>query len=144
MKDLSQDTKTLISRHRQWHKSLQPKEGVSTIHVDEIASKVASFYEKIRMIVDWKEEHLMRRSAIMRKLKMRFLDWEAIDFSEGEKMAESLILELIRGGHFPNDWIEESKILDVSKIIKKYAFVLKNSSSFGNGKWKMRLYNWIL
>lgn len=144
MKELSKDTKNLISRYRQWRQSLQPKEGASTIHVDEIASKVASAYEKVRMIIDWKEEHLMRRAAIIRKLKMRFLGIELTDFSAGEEMAESLILELIRGGHFPNDRIEESKIPEVNRILQKYAFILKNSPSSENERGKIRLYSWLL
>ncbi len=144
MKELSEDTKKLILRHIKWHKSLQKKSDVSTIHVDEIASKVAGFYEKIRMIVDWKEEHLMRRAAIMRKLKMKFLNRELIELPDKNKFAESLIVELIRGGHFPNDKIEESKILDISKILQKYSFILKNGNSSKNGKGKIRLYNWLL
>ena len=43
----------------------------ANLHVDEVASKVASFYEKVRKIVDWREEHLMRRIAIKRILKRR-------------------------------------------------------------------------
>ena len=51
-----------------------------TLHVDEVASKVAAFYEHVRTIVDWKEEHLMRRAAIIRKLKRKFFDMEMAGF----------------------------------------------------------------
>ena len=44
------------------------KPNIPTIHVDEVASAVAAFYEKIRGVVDWREEHLMRRAAIERML----------------------------------------------------------------------------
>ena len=124
MFELSQATKNLISKHALWQKSLKPKEGEETIHVDEVVLKVAAFYEQIRTIIDWKEEHLMRRVAIIRKLKRRFLDLELKDFSvdkkdsmeaetsELENVAESLVLELIRSGCFANDKIEVSKIKD--------------------------------
>ena len=111
MAELNQETKTLIAKYILWQRSLKPKEGVSTMHVDEVASKVAVFYEQIRTIIDWKEEHLMRRAAIIRKLKRRFLDLELNNFSAQENMGESLILELIRGGQFPNDKIEETKVV---------------------------------
>ena len=74
MAELSQSTKNVISKYALWKNYLNPKQGVATIHVDEVALKVAAFYEKIRTIIDWKEEHLMRRAAIIRKIKRRF-DW---------------------------------------------------------------------
>ncbi len=71
MSELSQQTQRLIQRYQSWYQSLQPKEGISAIHVDEVASKVAAFYEKIRGVVDWREEHLIRKAAIERILKRR-------------------------------------------------------------------------
>ncbi len=134
MAELSEATKNLISKYALWQTSLKPKEGVSMIHVDEVALKVAAFYEQIRTIIDWKEEHLMRRAAIIRKLKRRFLDLELNNNVSIKDVAESLVLELIRGGYFPNDKIEESKISDVQKIIEKYIFILKNSPENKKGK----------
>ena len=144
MAQLSEATQKLISQYNLWQQSQKPKEGTLTIHVDEVASRVAAFYEHIRTIVDWKEEHLMRRSAIIRKLKRRFLNLELNNFSEKEEIAESLILELIRGGHFPNDNIEESKITNVKNVIDKYIFVLKNSLENKKGKAGLQFYNWLL
>lgn len=145
MPELSEKTKNLISQYQFWRKSLQPKGGVSTIHVDEVASRVAAFYEKIRMIVDWKEEHLMRRAAIIRKLKRRFLNWELINtLASQTEIAEPLVLELIRGGHFPNDKIEESKIADVQRVINKYIFIFKNAPPKKSGREKLQFYNWLL
>jgi len=105
MPELSQATKKLIQKYQSWYVSLQPKEGISTIHVDEVASKVAAFYEKIRGVVDWREEHLMRRAAIERILKRRLL----LQKNEDD-LASSFIYELIRGGYFPNNKIDEIKI----------------------------------
>ncbi len=142
MSELSQETKKLIYQYQLWKKSLQSKEGISTIHVDEVASKVAAFYEKIRDIVDWKEEHLMRRAAIIRKLKRKFLDLNNLSAEKG--IAESLVLELIRGGHYPNDTIDESKIAEVQIIVNKYIFIFKNSSLVKNKRGRLQFYNWIL
>lgn len=151
MAELSQDTKNLISKCVIWQKSLSPKEGVSTIHVDEVASKIAVFYERIRTIIDWKEEHLMRRTAITRKLKTRFLDLELgnLSVSAGDKqamgsIAESLVMELIRGGYFLNDKLEETKISDIQKIIEKYIFVLSNATESRKNKSETRFYNQLL
>ena len=145
MPEISAQTQKLIQRYQYWNQSLQPKEGVSTIHVDEIASRVASFYEKIRGIVDWKEEHLLKKTAIERILKRRLL----LKRNSEESIAEPLALELIRGGHFPNDSIEESKIEEIRKVIEKYLYILENSSPPGKKektkeKIKGLCYGWLL
>lgn len=142
MNELTQSTKELIAKYGIWQKSLKPRE-VPTIHVDEVASKVAAFYEQIRTIIDWKEEHLMRRAAIIRKLKRRFLDLELNNFST-ENIAEPLVLELVRGGYFANDKTEEAKIAQVQKIIEKYVFILKNSPEGKKGKAGLQFYNQLL
>src|SRR3989344_977644 len=144
MAQVSEATQGLIVKYNLWQQSQKPKEGVLTIHVDEVASNVAAFYEQIRTVVDWKEEHLMRRSAIIRKLKRRFLNLELNNFSAEEEIAEPLVLELIRGGHFPNDNIEESKIADIKNVINKYVFILKNSPENKKGKAGLQFYNWLL
>jgi len=144
MQELSGPTKNLIEKYKFWQQSLQTRQDVPTIHVDEVALRVAAFYEQIRTIVDWKEEHLMRRAAVIRKLKRRFLDLELNNFSETEAVGDSLVLELIRGGYFPNDRIEETKINDVQNIINKYIFILKNSPENKKGKAGLQFYNWLL
>jgi hypothetical protein len=144
MAELSERTKKLISRYSfaQTQGTQTPK--TPTINVDEVALRVAAFYEQIRTIVDWKEEHLMRRAAIIRKLKRKFIDLEMNNYSATEDTAESLVLELIRGGHFQNNKIEESKIKDVQKIIGKYIFILKNNPENKQGKAGMQFYNWLI
>lgn len=141
--ELSLEIKELVAKFSLWQKSLRPKDGVQTLHVDEVASRVASFYEQIRTIIDWKEEHLMRRAAIIRKLKRRFLDLELNDFST-EHIAEPLVLELIRGGFFPNDKIEEVKIAEVKSVIEKYVFILKNNPDHKKGKAGLQFYTSLL
>lgn len=139
MPEISPQTQKLIQKYQAWSQSIQPKEGIATIHVDEIASRVASFYEKIRGVIDWREEHLLRKTAIERALKRRLL-WQ----KTGRETAEPLILELIRGGHFPNDRIEEIKIEEVKRVLDKYIYILENSDSPPKVKLKIQLYDWLL
>ena len=135
---ISQQTQRLIQQYQSWYQSLQPKEGAATIHVDEVASRVANFYEKIRGLLDWKEEHLLRRAAIRRILRRKlFLRVE-------QKIeAQPLVLELIRAGHFPNDKIEESKIGDVQKLLNKYIFIIENSLPPKKKKSQVQLQDWL-
>ncbi len=138
MPEISQSAQKLIEQYQIWHQSRQ-QDNTFTIHVDEVASKAAAFYEKIREVVDWREEHLMKRAAISRMLKRRLILTKS-----NKAVAESLILELIRGGHFPNDKIPESKFGDIEKIIEKYVLILKNSPTSPQKKLKIQLSNWIL
>ncbi len=128
-------------------------EGGALIEVDEIATKVASFYEKIRGIIDWKEEHLIRRTATDRVLKRRLLGGAAslgivLDVKT-EKVAEPLVTELIRGGHYLNNKIPKVRLVKVQRVLEKYAYILKYSPLSKNGsrsglKKKVNFYNWLL
>jgi hypothetical protein len=89
-------------------------EEVPKIHVDEIASKVAAFYERARNIIDYREEHLFRKSFIVRALKRR------LALNGGKDIAEPLIRDVIRAGHLPNDKVPETKIPEVARVIATF------------------------
>jgi len=141
MPEISYSTKKLIQQYLLWQKSLQPKEGASLIQVDEVASKVSTFYEKIRGIIDWQEEHLLRKKAIERNLKRQLF----LNEKDNKNISADLVLELIRGGHFPNNYIPEIKINEVEKMIDKYVYILENiKDSKQKEKTKLQFYDWIL
>jgi len=147
--NLTPEIEKLITKYQE--SLIKKLEGnVSFIHVDEIASKIAAFYEKVRMIVDWKDENILRRSAIERILKRVLIgEISQINHSKEKEIAEPLVKELIRGGHLPNDAISQVKIILVEKILHKYLYLLKNapysqSSSVLPLKKKVNFYNWLL
>ncbi len=147
MTELSLETKKLIEKYQESEKQSASRleSGVPVINVDEVASKVASFYESIRGIIDWKEEHLLRRSAIERSLKRRILSKINItsdNFIEEKILAEPLVLELIRSGHFPNNEIPENKIPEIQKIIDKYIYLI-NHAPTNKDVSKIQLYQWL-
>lgn len=146
------EIQALVKKYQENY-SFRTKGEIATIHVDEVASKVASFYEKIRRVIDWKEENLLRRSAIERVLKRNLIteipQVKSI-FNNGTSLfAEKLVKELIRGGHLPNDRIAQTKIPEVESIIKKYLHLLKNAPFSQNSlsfplKKRVNFYNWVL
>lgn len=137
------------------------KRAPNPIYVDEIATRVAKFYELVRRIIDWKEEHLIRRIAIERILKRRLVT-EIYGISilpdvNSAEMAEPFVLELVRSGYFENGKIPQEKIPEIQKVLDKYIYILKNGPiKNGNGagrskkeakasiKKKINFYNWIL
>lgn len=148
---LSEPVQKLLLEYQHNLKTAEKPES-AFIHADEIASKMARFYERIRKIVDWKEENLLRRNAIERILK-RALIAELSNLSvlvklKADKIAGPLVLELIRGGHLPNGEVQETKIDEVAEILEKYLYLLKNApyeqAGFFTLKNKVNFYNWIL
>ena len=144
MQDLSESTQKLVERYRSAFNQKEKDQEGATIHVDEIAKRVASFYDRIRGIIDWKGEHLLRRGAIERTLRRKTLPKVNILKEEKREVnAESLILELIRAGHLPNDTIRESKIDEVQKVLNKYVYVLNNLPSENNTNHGGDIYQWL-
>ncbi len=90
-------------------------EGVTKIHVSDTVSRLAFVYEKIRNIIDYKEDHLLRKNAIHRILKRRLLAGR-----QSEGVARPLIVELIQARYLANDAIPESKVAAVQRIIDRY------------------------
>lgn len=132
MIQLSSATQKLIQRYQTSVEVSQVRPSEAVIHVDEIASKVASFYEKLRGVIDWKEEHLIRRTAIVRVLKRRLISKLAgsglVPDLNVDVLAEALVSELIRGGHFLNDTIPEAKVGEIRDILYRYTYILENAS----------------
>lgn len=147
-RNLSSNIQELIKGYKNYKESLEPQEKVPVIHVDEIASKVASAYETVIRVINWKEEQLVRRTAIERKLKRRLITeisgMKLANNINSEKAAEALVLESIRGGHLPNDQIPQNKIGVVQKILDKYIYILKRDLSSKNRKNRVQFYNWTL
>ena len=115
------------------------KEGEELIKVNIMTSAIAFMYEKIRTIVDYKEDHLLRKSAIFRILKRRFL--EGRDYY---KISEHLIKEMISAKYLENNKVPETKIIETSKIIEKYDLLYSGVEEQKGIKAAFDLYDWIL
>ena len=87
----------------------------STISVSEVSSALAFYYEKIRNIIDYQDEHLLRQSAIKRILNRRLIFQES-----REDIADALLKELIRSRYFSNNTISSSEIVRVGQILDIY------------------------
>ncbi|MCW3996997.1 MAG: hypothetical protein NWF10_00280, partial [Candidatus Bathyarchaeota archaeon] len=109
------------------------KKDITPIHVDEIASRLSRFYEKIRKIIDWQEDNVLRRRATERILKRilfsRISKLSVFNKVETDDLAETVTTELIRGGHLPNNVIPREVIPAVSAALSKYLFFLEQSHS---------------
>lgn len=105
-------------------KQVSPEDEAPKIAVSELVSKVAFFYEKIRNAIDYDEEHLLRKNAIIRILKRQVMIEGVLKHNTPDELAKHLIVELIRGAYLPNNSVPEAKIGEVARLLEKY-FVLK-------------------
>jgi hypothetical protein len=125
--------------HQEREDRLIARDGEPRLKVSAVASKAALFYEKVRYAVDNKDEHLLRRNAIERMLRrMLMFDYR------GEKIAEALLIELIRAGYLPNDTFPERIIQDIDVIITKvFRFAdlvaVRCPEHPNSGHWKKRM-----
>lgn len=126
---ISKPISILLDRYCSQLKS--PKLGTTPIHVDEIASHVAKFYELIRKVVDWKDDNALRRAAIERILKRllfsRLSGFTLAGHIDIGPLAETLTLDLIRGGHLPNDQVPQEKVELISAALAKYVHFIEHA-----------------
>lgn len=106
---------------RQKHLQKISGSGDSTIRISEILGSIALFYERIRNIVEYKGEYVLRRNAIERMMKRLLWAHTARDI---ERVSSTLIRELVWAKYLPNDTIPKSKIHEVAKVIHKYVSLL--------------------
>lgn len=94
-------------------KALPPEESRITVH--GVVSRISVLYEKLRNAVEYREEHLLRKGAIIRILKRQFI-------LEGDPyvIAHNLIRELIAARYLPNEELSEILIDDAAMVIRKY------------------------
>lgn len=90
------------------------------ISVSEMVSKISFVYEKIRNAVDFDEEHLLRKNAIIRILKRKVVIEGVLKEVNSEQLSSHLLTELIRAGYLPNNTIPETKIKETTLLLDKY------------------------
>ena len=92
------------------------------IHVSDIISKMAFYYEKIRNVVDYKEESLLRKNAIERIMRRQIVIEGALATKgvSGRDVAEHLLTELIRAAYLSNDHVPKAMIGEIGIVIDRY------------------------
>ncbi|MFH1890449.1 MAG: hypothetical protein ABIJ91_02705 [Candidatus Kuenenbacteria bacterium] len=110
------------------------------IHISEAAGKLAFIYEKIRNTIDYKEDHLIRKSAITRIIK-RVL----ITGKKGSDMARPIIEELIGARYLANGSVPELSSLKVRDILNKYIVIYNAIVDRGFTKEESKdFYEWLV
>lgn len=83
-----------------------------TISVNPLVAELATWYEKFRTAMDYRDDEVILRSTIERILKRRMLLG-----GKGESVAAPLIRELIWARYFPDSSVPESVVAHVASAI---------------------------
>lgn len=86
-----------------------------TISVNPLVAEIATWYEKFRTAMDYREDEVILRSTIERILKRRL-----ILGGNGRTIAPPLIRELVWARYFPDSSITESQVVKVEETIDLY------------------------
>lgn len=115
-----------------------------TVVVSEVLGSLARVYERIRTVVEYKGEHVLRRSAIERILKRLVWEHESLRSNINEvKVAETLVKELIWARYLANNSVPKEKIEEISEVLTKYLYFLRNLDNIPEGASPSRVRNWI-
>lgn len=96
------------------------------LEVSTIVGKAASFYEKLRYLIDYREEHTIRRAALERILKRRvFIELKA-------ESGLVLLQELVDGKYIPKEFATEEMAREIDGIIGKYLELQRLANANGS------------
>ncbi|MFA6194419.1 MAG: hypothetical protein WC719_01565 [Patescibacteria group bacterium] len=119
--EINDDAKKLFQViYSEKNKKAELDENISKIKVSTLISRVAFFYEKVRNAVDYEEEHLLRKNAISRILRRQIIIEGVVLETDSAKIAEHLLVELIRASYLSNNTIPETKIGEIAGLLEKY------------------------
>ncbi len=101
---------------------IKTEEPKHKIQVNEFVGFAAFAYEKLRNLVDYKDDVLLRKNAIKRLLRQRSMLAGVV---KDETNAQDLLRELILSRYLPNNTISITAIDQVAAIIKKYRLLVE-------------------
>ncbi len=134
MADISNKTKSLISAIEKVYE--KPEfDDTEAIDVSKTVSFFAVIYEKFRNVIEFKDEHIIRRNAINRIINRRIaFNPNLLD------EATSIAKELAWAGYYKKDKIPEKSIDQLSKVIEWYV-TLKNLLIKGEERGKAQYFS---
>ncbi len=107
------------------------------IEVNAATAGAAKLYEKLRTTIDYQEEHLLRRNALLRILK-RFLGSDV----PLEEMSVEILKELIWAGYLPNRRVPVELSKTLAPILEKYEPLLRACDEL-DGR-REEIFSWLL
>lgn len=112
---ISKPLQTFLDRVKDVRTPAKGEADALLFEVNSVVSAAATFYEKIRYLVEYREEHTVRRSAIERMLRRR------VFIEGGSVYANDLLRELVEGQYVTADHAHVASREQIDAIIKRFA-----------------------
>jgi hypothetical protein len=106
------------------------EEELEELEITQASENMTLIYEKIRNVIDYKEDHLIKRSAIERILRRNLL----IELRHKE-FSEQFINELIMAGYLSRQEADKKLREKVKTILSKYQELVGKIRNFDNKSW---------
>ncbi|HSX02991.1 MAG TPA: hypothetical protein VLI05_06830 [Candidatus Saccharimonadia bacterium] len=115
--------------------ALQPESG-QTFHVASIGDTFYLAYEQLRNAAEYREHHLLLRSAIERYLK------RYVDLRRYRPIGPELVTELTQAGYLANDSVPMAKVGQIDALLLPYAALIEQAPQLGRGPRQL-VVDWI-
>jgi len=112
---------------------------VEVVEVTKAASLAASVYEKVRNVVELRDEHVLRRGAIERILIRRLGE-----NGDSKRISEFVVREILWAGYLGKEGVPTSKVDKVSQILDKYLYLIRRVKKSFAGEEKKKLVSWLI
>lgn len=110
------------------------KEAGEWMEVEETGENMALLYEKVRNLIEYSDDHLIKRNAIERILKRNLL----IEFRQ-QDFTERFLKELVMAGYLYREQVSSKAREDVKQIIDKYKEIIKGTHNYDSKRWLVGL-----
>lgn len=96
--------------------AIAPDQGLDEmVTINDAVGAVAFYYEKVRNVVEFNDEHLLRQNAIRRILSRRLIFQQ-----EQREVAMALLKELVRSRYFRNNAVPVSRVEEIVAILGQF------------------------
>jgi hypothetical protein len=117
-------------RRKESGKDESGKEAVFRPDESEAGESMARFYEKVRNLIEYKDDHLIKRTAIERIIKRNLL----IELRQ-QDFTDQFLEELTMTGYIDREEIGEGMKKKIKSVLAKYQWVIRNTGGYDLKKW---------
>ncbi len=139
VQETNKNVQTLINELNKVYKNQDLLVKTRKFEVSPATSWLSTVYERVRNTVDYKDEHLIRRYAIHRFLRV-YLNSR----SESDNLTDLLVKDLIRGKYVQDGDVTDWKLKAVTDILNKYIVAKQYFNDLRITKDPNILWDWII
>ncbi len=96
------------------HRATESLSSGTIVEINHVVSAAAGLYEKVRYLIDYREEHTIRRAAIERILKRHIL------IEKRQVDGPTILQELVESKYLPNEFATDTVMRAIDHTIERF------------------------